>query len=778
MAFIIDIVPKGRDTKTEIYLRENCKSSSLVMDIPHIIPTWALGWDIAEQIYNACLSNQELQELGVRFKIVPVGRRRTNLDKYTREEFEKLKRVGKFSVWAYGPRKMKDFLPHAFIRGSRVDQRNNVARMLRIRYNMPFSVYGSKEEIPINSLLQEQIFAFDLEFRNRPVYNDLFLAAIITNNRNYILAKEDIGISTLPVSTDFGQHELHVVHTDSISRTLEELIYDICPLFVTGHNIGGYDIRRLRDEFNFHGSVEVQKGNKLAKTKARKTNAGFFSKWTIPGRYVVDAAPFSLHYLPTINNKLPTVASFLFRLPIEKELSYEELERYAYSNQRICAEYVAKDALLSFQICKNILKPALLLSYALRQEPSAICCTSKDNLGIDVHEQLQFERLHTYGYRTLESAKRLEEFDMYKKQLRLLKMPKPRKGWFKARICFPIPFLKGFYPVLAADKHALNAYEEIFNAQDWIDKVILAQGLNAYLKKALFDLCLLSEDKRIKQLGLFQYEQDFITGLSKFMDIKNKKIEPRADWFYGKIFGKEFGKWPETRNVSTLSSMLMDSFDRLSRFIAHNSLINYSGKYLVFSQTADFKEISDIVIDCGYADVFSLAGRSFIAYNEGRLFVQSKDLTGKKGDKCKLEQEYIPLIADAVFRNDKERAVQYIESCLKELKEEDKERLVFRNIMRRHFYDFRHGSLSRKRVQAAIIAGKMKGEENKFGFTKEEGITSSFLEEGTVDIDAYRAKFFGPLINSKRNGGSLGCFLYPILGNLSDYVDRVQLRLF
>lgn len=776
MAFLIDLVPKGNNKLVELYIRELGKSSSSLVEMEHIIPTWPLGWETAMQILGAVKNNPELQKLAVRFRLIPVGRKETDLSKYTEEQIRDLKELSKFCIWAHGPRKMKKLLPHDFICQPK-DPRNNAARLLRWRNNIPFSVYGSKEKVPIEILLQEKLLAFDLEYRNKPAYDDLFQCAIVTSIRDYILAKDVMGIRNLAMEVNGEQFEFEIIHTSDIPKTLEGIIHDYEPYIITGHNIGNYDLKRLRDENGFAPGIEVIKAGKSKSAKPHIKTAGFFSKADTAGMDTIDAAPFSQHYLPTINNRLPTVASFLFKQPLKKDLDYNELEKLAYTNPEECARYVAKDTILSFQICKRLQKNILFLSKLFRQRPSAICCTSKDNLAIDVHEQLQFDRLYTYGYRTPEAQKKLEQFDVYGMQSELLNTNQHTRGFFNARVCFPMPFLNALYPIIKVDRYAKAVLDEIFDAEDWLDKLILAQGLNAYLKKALFDLCLLSGEEKLKQRELFSNLRGYFFQEAEPYRLKTESIESRADWFYGKIFGIKFGKWPDTRNVQEITKNILSCFAKLNEFIANNPLLNFSDKYLLFDEKADLSAIEELAINCGEARVFSLEKGSFIADIDGRLVVQAKDITGRKGDKCELEREYIPLLADAALKGDKAGAEELIYGCLRDLGKGRKEDLVFKNIMRRDFYDFRPEAQRRKMVKMAIIKGKMKGEENKWGFTIEEKLTPNFMERGTVDINRYKDIFFGHLHNGKRKGGSLGCFIYPLLGNLSNYVDRLQLRL-
>ncbi len=532
---------------------------------------------------------------------------------------------------------------------------------------------------------------------------------------------------------------------------MERLVESFDPYYVVAHN-SNFDILKLRG-IGFKGGVESKRRN----TKGGPVLLGsgaFYNRLDYLGRNIIDTLALSLNYFPLPRNNLDTVFEFFFGYLKEKATGgdYDLLETWAQEAKNDpfmalkIARYCAEDAIKTWLIANAMKKPLIIASRALRQKENRIVFTSKDRLGLETHEELQFKRLGTYGYRTLESREALERFNMAISQNRSIRRLLPNRA-FKgtietATLFIPTPYIAGFERVLKSDGSTRELLEEFQKTEDLKEKLFYAQVIYTYLRKAAFDLQQLSKNE----------------------------LEPRADWFFGKIFGIEIREGNRTRNVATLKREVDEAFERLCERLERYEITNYSpplpgekaepetsSAYSILlikgSAQEDFGNLGfGVLVDNNTATSFGL-GRFAFRIN-GSIISPGIDLYAKQGDRMPLEKELIPKIITLILDRDFKGIESIIRENVSSLRSGRMEKgMVFvSRIARRDFRAYRERAQHRRIVKQQIKEGNCKGEEIGFGFSK-KGIVSreEFFSEGCeVDWEAVIDYLYGSRENGKR----------------------------
>ncbi len=768
MAFIVDVKVKGN--KATFYLRENKKSFSKSIEFEHVIPTWPKAWKpLKDEISKIAESNPHdknfwivkdpnLKELGIKIQKVPYAMENLDLNTYSDKMLQKMENEWKkaFVFWAIGNPVMKKYLTKSFITR---DQRNNTARMLRWNVNYPFSLFeDNSKKVPLEELLDEKKVAIDLETRKNNNSIEIFLCPIITNDEkfgNYLLCKDNLGNDKLTVHTHFGDIELKVINNvKNIGKTMTDILHSYDFLFAFIHN-ANFDVKTARElEKDFLPGIGFTK-------PIIEAGSSYFKRWDFGrGKLLIDTYPFAQHWLWTPDNKLITVANYVFNTHLEKDLDYETLEKYAQlsrTNQKytkICAEYNVKDTILHFKLGDEFLKDLLLLSYMFRQKPSRVALTAKNELSNQLHEEQQFKKLHTYSNPQPQEKEDLKKFDVNKEKIRLLELNKIKikKGIHNCCLIYPTPFIEGLLETIKDDPYADEVYKE-FKTTTKKHKIILAQALDAYLRRALYFL-----------------KRD--TGLEKHLDVPFWK---RTKDF---IFSRLYGIKPEEYNTSIIkaNNNIIKKILVIKNFLKDKYCINYSNKFLLLKGNIDAKELEEknLAINLGYGKAISLEKSRFAINIDGQLISQGIDLSGSKGDKTKLETKLIKELYEIIlFKNDKSKLLQLIDESLNSL--HDKKELVYEKEIKQDFYSAK--AQSREWIQVKNLYGLREGNIIRYGYALgfehpilayHEGELENppkenfFDDKYILDKARYINKFYGHKIKSGRSleEGSLGEIIY------------------
>ncbi|MEK6973646.1 MAG: hypothetical protein AABW41_00140 [Nanoarchaeota archaeon] len=774
MAFLVDV--KLRGNKQLLQVRSKGRSYLIEENFEHIIPTWNIQHDVLLENLSAVarpaknsrkifeVLDGNLIRLNTRIELFPYARTEKDLDKFSEDDFEWIKKHGKFVAHAIGNPSMKYCLPHDFIVGSKNDPRNNVLRMRRWLLNMPFPIYpenGARSRL--EELLREKKASIDLEVRGWKKKNDeIFLCPFITfddNFGNYLLVRDDIGEDKIIVDSDFGQVKFNIINNvRDFGEELNKLFYAYDPLFTFIHN-ANYDLSKLKNlEKNFRPGLSLEESGKIPIMTGGSST--YIKRYSINRGYIIDTYPFSLNWLWLPNNKLFTAYDYMFGKNHEKEIeSYDELEEWAEKSKtnpeytRKCSVYAIKDAILGFKLGERSLEDILIMSYLFRENPDVIATTAKDELALKVHEMIQFKRTNTYGYRTSQAEEKLDEFSVNEEKVRLLELNESKRGLFNASLVYFTPFIEGLVQIISSDPIAMATYRK-FQSANSIDKVILAEGLEAYLRKALFDLKVrlpVEEGEKFK---------------SRLFDAP----DTREDYTYGKIYGIKNGPYHYSRNITTLNNNVFERINDLQRFLQGKEIINFSDKFVLLNGDVDVSGLNSLAIKLGYGNSLSLERGRFSINLEGQFISQGLDLSSTRGDATFLQYEIKSEILTKILKNNsKTEVLDYLARRIADFENEPREKFAYlRESVLRDFLDYSDRAHTREKVQNLIYYGKRAGEIFNGGFIK--GIKTLVVvpefynRRLEVDYERYKCRFFGPLNEGIRSfsEGTIGNVLYSI----------------
>ncbi|MBI2671078.1 hypothetical protein HYX18_03835 [Candidatus Woesearchaeota archaeon] len=779
MVFLVNLRTRGN--KATLELRDNNNSFLVEEQFEHVIPTWNLGYhELLRHIEKVAVPKQDtrkeleivykkLKDIGVRIELRPYGISE-DLDKFSDEQFNWVRENWEFVALAVGNPRMARYLPYDFIKGSKNDSRNNATRMRRWQLNYPFSIYQDLEKkVSLEALLKERKVSGDIEVRGyKESKDEIFLFSFITFDDdfgNFILARDKLGVDKLIVESDFGALEVKVIQVTDMGKSATELFRVYNPLFTTFHH-ANYDIKKLRElEPNFRPGLNSNNEGSEPKEIEIETpiiaagGSSFIKRWSLRRGFLIDTHPFSLHYLWIPDNKLVTIYNYAYGKTQKKEMDYEELEKKAQLSKtdqevaRELAAYCVKDSVKGFKIQERFLRDILILSYLLRQGPDVVVTASKADLGLKIHEELQFKRISTYGYRTIGGRKKLEEFSVNEEKTRLLNLDDSNRGIFNASIVYFTPFIEGLRQIINADGHAKLAYE-LYSESEPVDKVILAEGLEAYLRKALFDL---KARLPVKEKDRLKHRLE-------------KDINPREDHLFGGIYGIRNGDYRSSHNIPTLNNAIVNQIEATNRFLARNRIINYSDRFTLLEGDVDASGLEHLVIKLGCGNCLSLEQGRFVINVDGQLISQEFDVRATRGDITVIEHEIKKEIIDLLlFEKNKVKILNYLMTRLRNLEQEEREKFVYlHGNVARDYDEYSDKALLRERIMTMAECGAKKGEKFNSGYIvgikKRVKVPEFFDPSYEVDFERYRNRFFGSRNNDGRSlsSGSIGNLLYSI----------------
>ncbi|MFH1915955.1 MAG: hypothetical protein ABIJ21_01705 [Nanoarchaeota archaeon] len=779
------------------------QARSMILTQEHVIPTWDLGDITARHHREASLPL--LDRLGISIEEVPFA-------SFIEEE--------RSVLIAVGPREMKNLLPKPFIIGSKNDQRNSptrTARTLLGQYN-----YSPAQKLQlINILAQEKAFAFDLEVRGRPKYDDIFLCPTILLERGKPLqAKmyitDPYPVTNIRVPTPAGILDCELISVPdhvALAHALTEDMHDARALFCPGQNHGTYDSKQLNVLTGAfepgitrkkHGGIFVQK-----RQRPRNRGGGFFRRFEIPGMIMIDYAPFHQKFMSLPNNKLETIANywgFPFMKAIHSERKftldpwddgYSQLEDWGQAGKRLreldplykadparyreeyeatkkqyenALYYALPDAVLHLMIAyketkHDGMKESLLLdilwgSMLLECDPSKLCVTSKKEQARSFWEGRLFKRLHTFSDRQLPTPGNWDDYDYYDSRMKALDIPETKRGIFNVTVIVPTPEHYGLSSIIAGDGFA-QAFHERQQESSPKHKEILLQMLDTFLMKPSYDLA-------------------------------HNRPTPRTDRFFGKIYGLPFTG--ETANMRTCNERLEHAQKAIDDLLATTTVINHNKKYILLEGDVDVSalEAQGIAFKRGYGRAVSHTKGSFVVAIDGNateLLASGTDIYGRRGKRIPLEEKTITLLYQAYFSSDDNRIKTTLASLAEYLQEETvqlKENLVFSGKAKKDYTDYRARAHTQERIQYLIHHGVKKGERYAYGYGIREGTDDNYPEETffnpetRIDTERYLSKLFGPIGKKGRrfSEGSIGNILLTLYANEQGRLPLVLVREF
>jgi len=853
---------------------EKQQSRLVVDKYTHYIPTWSMSFEELERriapVKEKFHHDPKLRSLGVRFiGPIPFARTRKKLSEYSPEELSLHRRVGgRFVYIARGPPEMKQYLPEMFIGGSVDDQRNNVQRMAEVIDNFPFSTLPDHKKVPPLSLLRQRKAVFDTEWRNAPAYDELFAIGYFTNDGfgNYILMTDESPVSSLRVETPFGSFLFNVVDRLGSPRKLSEyltrLIHDHDPLFLVAQNMS-FDAYKLKELGGFFPGVPYESSQGVVAAPPRHTLAGFLRMVRTDGRIVFDPFPFFQKRSWTRNNKLDTLLKCVLPglLPQDRDLradlgsllkdfgSYDELERAAQSRDprdvRRWMEYLALDCIKPFlfvdpagllgddSLRESPLLINVLLSYVFGVAPERMVWSGDDQLLVDADERRRLRSLHTYSDTRLPSSHGVKGFDLRVENRSLF--PKGfQYGSFHAQLVFVSPYLSAFEEIftrgddswrhVVADASLEDLLGDSFDVEDVLSsvyavyqkmsdpkmKVMIAQGLESFVKKAVYDVqnLLSSWEENPRALEAVRRLQDDPSfDLSSF-DVRVRAaarelgMAPEAlfsvlntDWYFQRIYGVRHGHYPRNRSVQFFADRLAEESSFLKRFFEDHPPLNYQRRFVVLPRGVDVSPLvarrSALVL--GDARVLSLAPRRYVALLDGDVDVFSEgflllDPSSEKGYTVPAEKAAaLRFVQEYLSSFDRDAAFGVLSSFIDRVKRVNDlpldERLDFLFMVKRlarNYFEYRERAHFLERVHYIVRHGKLKGDSFMYGYVSPDvhGVDMvpypGIVEERYVfDIPRYLSFFFGPVKSGRYSfSRGLGLLAKAVFGTRDGRYDK------
>ncbi len=363
-----------RNTKTQI-------SRTDVKPYKHFIPTWPQNYRSIDNLMKTTVeelkNDSDKQKLGINI-LGPFlfGRERGHISKYTGEELNRhIKADGRFVLWATGPPEMKKVLRNEFIKGSPYDNRNNLQRMIEFIDNSPYSIFSENKEnrskVPPLTILNQRIAVVDTEWRNMPVYDDLFAVGMFTNDLkfgNYIFMSDKSPVENIKLQTPLGKFNFQIIDElgegKKVKERFSEYLHNFDPLLLVAHNVG-FDFNSMhRKADGFFPGLQYYYNGKWKSSPPKNVHTGFFPMIRTDGHHVSDLAPMFQKRAWTKNNKLDSVTNFLLSMYFDTEstdfssimkdfASYDDLEAAAQSDD------VEKRLQWMKYLCLDCVKPYL-----------------------------------------------------------------------------------------------------------------------------------------------------------------------------------------------------------------------------------------------------------------------------------------------------------------------------------------------------------------------------------------------------------------------------------
>lgn len=696
--FLVDIKPKNaqKGTNTLLFLRERGCSLIKETSIPHIIPSVRRELSVAERILG------DLREIAAT----------------TGVKLQKYEYKGQAVLWAFGPREMKKFLPKCFLKAE-----SSPVQMLRWQANFPFTeviekngefVFGRK--VDTNLLLAEKAAALDIEQRGGTIKGgkidggEIFMASYVTDSIGYVFMID--GMPTEEITVE--GRTARIVRCPSESALIEALALKIRsddPLWIFGSNLVGYDFPKLRERGKFCAGVD----GSAPKIEAK---GGFFDRFVISGRCVIDSAPFALIWLWLLNNRLETVASYLLEREIKKALSPEEIEQLAQQRTpdalRTLAEYNFRDAILSLEVGRRILRSVITISNLFSVSPSAVCTTGKKNLAAKAMAKRYFQKFKTLERRKFD--REYEQFDIAEVRGELLEEYlsyadvgfKIKKGIYDVDIIYLTPLTSAVLPYLfppyISDEPGADEIKVIMLRGELIEKIVVAQALDAYIGREIFDL--------------WRFNRRSFNPRYSAWDI-DPKYEGWFAHFYGGGVYEARGGEMRSASIKTLLDRINRHFRTTAQILAEGGLINY-GRRFAFVQSsaaADALEQQGLGIRLGRARALSIARGKITFMLRGALLAEGMDPSGQRGERCPFETQLIEELCKTAFTTP-EKVSEIYSSRIEEFRANkiDKTRLVHSVIAGLDYHDYSDRAMARKAIHALVAHRVAKGERLAYGY--------------------------------------------------------------
>ncbi|VVB73952.1 Uncharacterised protein [uncultured archaeon] len=745
-----------------LFLRENGKSFTRTVKLPHIMPSIRMDKRVAE----AKLAELRARHPSIAFELKECGKK-------------------KAAIWAKGPKEMKEQLGSYKYMVSRI----GATQLLRWRAE-PFSFVRFDGDnvifLPrdsIDDLLVEKAAALDLEVRDwrgkGARAGTIYQASFVTKSNfgNYVIStpEADSGIMLAKLAGSGISAQL-VPCTDEagLIAKLNGLFRDYDPLFVYGSNVGTYDLLKLKETGGFCPGV-------LGGAPRLEANCGFFKRVGIEGRCVIDTASWSANWGWTPNNKLVTVGSYLLGKEVKKDLSYDQIDEMLEEEDPAditeIAIYNLKDSIYAYEVGSFILPHVIRSSMFYGASPSTICTTGRKNIAMDLDSKRQMTQMKTVEKGGIDDEFR--EFDLEASKYVMLKKLDPgcvgaKRGLFRnAHVIYLTPFIHALGRYAAFNKAGAALYKGFMDeSADPKTRVLFAEALNGYIEKMIYDLCRM---RRIRVADLGPIHSPF--------DVTDAEMP--SDVYFGFKYGIGSQGYHHAggyrpNNFQTVTNSICDSVDLVVRGLNGLDVINHSDRFL-FAKPKHGNALRELTgsglgVDLGRADVLSATqGRVLYRTADGNILSEERDPTGRKGHKTVLEQEMIPEFGKLVFEH-KAKALSYVWETTKCLVEGtmSREKLVFDTTARMDNENFSAASFKQERSKMMVKYGVKKGEKLSYAYAKlanglpgrdERGkeyssgyegdvparlfLSDELSEEVLVAKGRYLDRMFG-----KRNGGS------------------------
>ena len=701
--------------EVQLFLRKDRKSYTRIVKMPHIIPS--IRMDRKEAEYR--IAEFRAKYPNIAFTLNQCGKK-------------------KATIFAKGLQEEVKELPNLY-----AHMRGTIGFTQVVRWRAPPLSVVSCGDAPeasngngikflprekIDDPLFDKAVAIDLEVKDwrgkkEQRAGTIYMASFVTQSDfgNYVLStyEADTGSMQAKLASEGLSSQL-ILCKDELELTakLTELFREFDPLWVFGHNVGTYDLQKLRDTGGFFPGV-------LGKEPTLEASCGFFKRVVIEGRCVVDTAPWSANWSWTPNNKLVTVGNYLIGKGMKKDLSYEEQEEMVKGADPLditkLAIYNLKDSIYAYNIGREVLEHVILASMFYGMSPSTVCTTGRKSITLELDHHQQMKRMTTVDTRHDDE---FGEFDTAPIKYRMIRKLDPkcldtRRGLFKdAHVIHLTPFIHALGKYMTFNKGGELLYKRFMDAGiDPKKRVLFAEVLNSYVEKMIFDLC------TMRNINL-----EYLKPISSPFDVGDSEMN--ADSYFGHKYAinqqenPNDGVYRRPTNFMTVTNLICDSIHQTMLRLKDVDVLNYSDRFL-FARFKDDASLNNLVgsgfgVDLGVADVLSFTkGRVLYRTNDGNILSEEMDSTGRKGHRTRLEQEMVETFSRLVFE-DKTKALKYVwetARCLVEGKM-SREKLLFETTARMDNDNLSAPAMMQERSQMMMKYDVNEGDTLSYGYAR------------------------------------------------------------
>ncbi len=480
---------------------------------------------------------------------------------------------------------------------------------------------------------------------NRNRGERITVASLSDLKHNYIITTFD---TMKNFKTDiFGKtYKVKVIKAsdqEELISILNELISEIKPLFIYGHNQLTFDYRKASE---LTQGLKFSTDKSLPKTISR---SGFMTQTINKGKVDIDPAGYSFYCMFNRNNKMDTVYEHLFNRADKKIITHEELFELSDKAEKgdkkagnTIVRYAISDAIKSYLIGEALKEEHIWLSRIYNNLPAKIDTVGKKTLVSNYWEKRYLINKRTWP--TIRPKEQInyqidKKFDDFDETKYIINRQQAKKGIFTAYLSAYFPLQATFKDILTEDKDIRSLYKRIEETNDRNKKYRLLKNLEDIASYIFF-----------KYLG-----------------------EPK--WF--KI---TFNKNPE-------------KYTKINPYI--EGMLNKHNNIILLEKPKDSEEI----LTLGKCKAISLKKSKFAVNLNNQLYLFGmSDFDSNKSERCDFEKDLFKNFFNyALMENNLEKALSFVSERIHDLKTGriNEDELKYKRVAKRDYLDYSAGAKQR-----------------------------------------------------------------------------------